>query len=319
MNFVNCLVKKLKSIVFGVFFPTLTFAAGQYYRKLRNWKCYWLQHFLCYLLWQVLWIKAFGTWKESFDSSQETVTYVILQTQWVGLLFEQQACVLSPQCRRKGHADKGWSVMPVSLTHILSSSWISSSLGYLSTTPASWRQVLSRSEIWIQQQQYRAMNPVAGWKTESPLAVISMSSEAFLPRCRWHLACLKLGGRTDGWAPSSPGLCRQLRPPSGVWRLMCPSPAFFSSRNQNCRLCRQAFLSTQSICHLLCSGGIFSSERSPQLPATTAGCRSGFLWKLFLIHQSEVFPYYLSTVCSKSKLEIFFFPPGWIPAPPCSS
>lgn len=168
--------------------------------------------------------------------------------------------------------------MPVSLTHFLSSSWISSSLGYLSTTPASWRQVLSRSEIWIQQQQYRSMNPVAGWKTESPLTVISMSSEAFLPRCRWHLACLKSGGWTDGWAPSSPGLCRQLRPLSGVWRrLMCPSPALFSSRNQNCRLCQQAFLSTQSICHLLCSRGIFSSERSPPLPATTAGCRSGFL------------------------------------------
>lgn len=52
----------------------------------------------------------------------------------------------------------------------------------------------------------------------------------------------------------------------------------------------QALLPAQSICHISGSGGVFSSERSPQLPAAAAGCRSALLPELFPIHQSKVFP-----------------------------
>lgn len=95
-----------KRKVSGFFFLPLQFAAGQYYSKLRNLKCYWLQHFFfCHLLWQVFWSKDINTWKESFNCSQKPVTWVILQP-LSGLLSEQHVRVLSPWHRRKGGYDK---------------------------------------------------------------------------------------------------------------------------------------------------------------------------------------------------------------------
>lgn len=106
--------------------------------------------------------------------------------------------------------------------------------------------------------------------------------------------CSEVTESTDGWAL----LCREPSPPSGAWSsLMCPSAALFASWNLSFSLCHKLSSLHKASATFLAAVGFFSSERSPQLPAATAGCRSALLRKLFPIHQSEVFPYSLPAGC----------------------
>lgn len=209
--------------------------------------------------------------------------------------------------------------MPVSLTHFLSSSWISSSLGYLSTTPASWRQVLSRSEIWIQQQQYRSMNPVAGWKTRVPVS--SHFNELWGVSAQMQVAFgLFEVGRMDRWVSS-------FQP----WSLQAAETSLRCLKEAHVPFTRSLFQPKSKLQALSTSFPLYTKHLPPSLQR-----RDFLLWKVtsapshhrwLPIRVSGNFCLFINlksshTICPQGALiktwEIFVSP-GWIPAPPCSS
>lgn len=166
-----------------------------------------------------------------------------------------------------------------------------------------------RAETWTEQKgQVSILWPGTAPGVFSPVMRHWMSSEAV---AQVAFGCSEATERRRMSAASAApqGAQRSLRclerPHLPFSRSLCQLKSKFQALPQ-------AFLPAQSICPLLGCGGVFSSKRSPQLPAAAAGCRSGLLLKLFPIHQSKVFPYCLPAGCpppaTSCKLKAGWFP-----------